>query len=173
MTQILVIAKEPVPGRVKTRLCPPCTAEQAAGWPPPRWPTPCARCAATPAVRRVLAPQGRPGAWLPDGFTRDPAARRLDWTSGSRPRSPGRHRLTGAHVLIGMDTPQVTAGLLPSAAAGAGLHDGRRRVRSGRPTAASGLLGLRRPDGRAAAAACRCHRPTPEPSSSAPARRPD
>src|SRR5215207_2970098 len=27
---LLVIAKEPVPGRVKTRLCPPCTPEQAA-----------------------------------------------------------------------------------------------------------------------------------------------
>ena len=29
--QLLVIAKAPVPGRVKTRLCPPCTPEQAAG----------------------------------------------------------------------------------------------------------------------------------------------
>ncbi len=28
--RLLVIAKEPVPGRVKTRLCPPCTFEQAA-----------------------------------------------------------------------------------------------------------------------------------------------
>jgi uncharacterized protein len=27
---VLVLAKEPVPGRVKTRLCPPCTAAQAA-----------------------------------------------------------------------------------------------------------------------------------------------
>ena len=27
---LLVIAKEPVPGRVKTRLCPPCTPSQAA-----------------------------------------------------------------------------------------------------------------------------------------------
>ncbi len=27
---LVVIAKQPVPGRVKTRLCPPCTAEQAA-----------------------------------------------------------------------------------------------------------------------------------------------
>ena len=30
MNRILVIAKAPVPGRVKTRLCPPCTPEQAA-----------------------------------------------------------------------------------------------------------------------------------------------
>jgi len=28
--RVLVIAKAPVPGRVKTRLCPPCTPEQAA-----------------------------------------------------------------------------------------------------------------------------------------------
>ena len=27
---LAVIAKAPVPGRVKTRLCPPCTHEQAA-----------------------------------------------------------------------------------------------------------------------------------------------
>jgi glycosyltransferase A (GT-A) superfamily protein (DUF2064 family) len=30
MTQFLVLAKTPVPGRVKTRLCPPWTFEQAA-----------------------------------------------------------------------------------------------------------------------------------------------
>jgi uncharacterized protein len=29
-TTLLVIAKQPVPGRVKTRLVPPCTHEQAA-----------------------------------------------------------------------------------------------------------------------------------------------
>ena len=29
-TALIVIAKAPVPGRVKTRLCPPCTREQAA-----------------------------------------------------------------------------------------------------------------------------------------------
>ncbi|HZB50595.1 MAG TPA: glycosyltransferase, partial [Mycobacteriales bacterium] len=28
--QLLVLAKAPVPGRVKTRLCPPCTPDQAA-----------------------------------------------------------------------------------------------------------------------------------------------
>jgi glycosyltransferase A (GT-A) superfamily protein (DUF2064 family) len=28
--QVLVLAKEPVPGRVKTRLCPPCTPAEAA-----------------------------------------------------------------------------------------------------------------------------------------------
>ena len=30
MIQVLVMAKAPVPGRVKTRLCPPCTPAQAA-----------------------------------------------------------------------------------------------------------------------------------------------
>ena len=29
--RLLVLAKAPVPGRVKTRLCPPCTPAQAAG----------------------------------------------------------------------------------------------------------------------------------------------
>jgi glycosyltransferase A (GT-A) superfamily protein (DUF2064 family) len=31
VTTLLVMAKAPVPGRVKTRLCPPLTPEQAAG----------------------------------------------------------------------------------------------------------------------------------------------
>lgn len=31
MSRVLVLAKEPVAGRVKTRLCPPCTPVQAAG----------------------------------------------------------------------------------------------------------------------------------------------
>jgi glycosyltransferase A (GT-A) superfamily protein (DUF2064 family) len=30
VSTLLVIAKQPVPGRVKTRLVPPCTHEQAA-----------------------------------------------------------------------------------------------------------------------------------------------
>ena len=43
--QVIVIAKEPVPGRVKTRLTPPFTPQDAAllarrrsatAWPPPR-----------------------------------------------------------------------------------------------------------------------------------------
>src|SRR4051794_33949116 len=66
---LIVIAKAPVAGRVKTRLCPPCTPDQAAGL---------ARAAlqdtldaadrSTLAGRRVVVLDGDPGRWLPAGF---------------------------------------------------------------------------------------------------------
>ena len=66
-TTIVVIAKSPVAGRVKTRCCPPCTPGQAAD-------LAAASLADTlDAVRErghghVVALDGRPGPWLPVGF---------------------------------------------------------------------------------------------------------
>ena len=65
---LVVIAKDPVPGRVKTRLCPPCSPQQAAD---------IARAAlldtldavgAARAGRRVLAFDGPRPDWLPATF---------------------------------------------------------------------------------------------------------
>jgi glycosyltransferase A (GT-A) superfamily protein (DUF2064 family) len=111
-TQILVLAKEPVAGRVKTRLCPPCTPAQAAE---------VARAAiedtldavdASRADARVLVVDGRLGC-------------RPRWTSTAQAGGELDNRLAMAFtataqrgfgtLLIGMDTPQVTPDLLDEA----------------------------------------------------------
>jgi len=114
--QVVVIAKEPVPGRVKTRLTPPFTPAQAAALAEASLVDTLAAVAATPVARRVLALEGRPGRWLPAGF--DVIGQRgagLDerivWALADAQQS-----LAVPLVLIGMDTPQVTPGLLAAAA---------------------------------------------------------
>ena len=107
-TTLLVIATQPVPGRVKTRLVPPCTYEQAAGLAEAALADTLHTAAMLPARRRVLVLDGRPGPWLPAGFEVVPQC-----------GGPLDERLAGAFaaargpaLLIGMDTPQVTPGLL-------------------------------------------------------------
>jgi len=107
-TTLLVIAKQPVPGRVKTRLVPPCTHEQAASLAEAALADTLHAVLMAPARRRVLVLAGRPGPWLPPGF--DVVA---------QCGGPLDERLAGAFaavrgpaLLIGMDTPQVTPGLL-------------------------------------------------------------
>jgi len=106
---LLVMAKEPVPGRVKTRLSPPCTPDQAAAL---------ARAAIADTLaavlavrrdaRRVLVLDGEPGPWLPDGFEVVP--QRGD---GLAQRLAAAFADAGAPAfLVGMDTPQVTPALL-------------------------------------------------------------
>ncbi|MEA2715808.1 MAG: uncharacterized protein QOI99_125 [Actinomycetota bacterium] len=110
---VLVMAKSPVPGRVKTRLCPPCTPEEAAAVAEAALADTLEAVAGCGADRRILALDGAPGPWLPPGF--DVVAqceggfdRRLThaWASAG-----------GPGVQIGMDTPQVTAGDLDHALA--------------------------------------------------------
>ena len=67
-TTLLVIAKQPVPGRVKTRLVPPCTHEQAAALAEAALSDTLHTVLTVPARRRVLVLDGRPGPWLPPGF---------------------------------------------------------------------------------------------------------
>jgi rSAM/selenodomain-associated transferase 1 len=111
-TRILMLAKQPVPGRVKTRLCPPCTPGQAAALAEAALrDTLRAAFAAHGAERRVVALAGDPGDWLPAGFDVVPQrgaglAERLAAAFGD---------VGGPALLIGMDTPQVTAALLDRA----------------------------------------------------------
>src|SRR5207237_3773477 len=65
---VIVMAKSPRPGRVKTRLCPPCTAEEAAAVAAAALADTLDAVAASEAVRKVLALDGPPGPWLPPGF---------------------------------------------------------------------------------------------------------
>jgi len=114
--QVMVIAKEPVPGRVKTRLTPPYTPAEAAELAEAALADTLAAAASAPLARRVLALDGTPGPWLPPGF--DVIAQRgaglderIAWAlDDARATSPV------PLVLIGMDTPQVTPALLAAAA---------------------------------------------------------
>nr|WBO81060.1 DUF2064 domain-containing protein [Streptomyces sp. SBE_14.2] len=108
MTTLLVIAKEPRPGRVKTRLTPPFTPEEAAALAEAALADTLDAVARTPAERRVLVLDGEPGPWLPAGFEVVPQC-----AGGLDERLAAAFaRCTGPALLIGMDTPQVTPELL-------------------------------------------------------------
>src|SRR5215208_6714786 len=69
VTALLVIAKAPVPGRVKTRLSPPCTPEQAATLAAAALRDTLEAAAASRRARRlVLALDGSAPSWLPPGI---------------------------------------------------------------------------------------------------------
>jgi rSAM/selenodomain-associated transferase 1 len=112
VTALLLLAKAPVPGRVKTRLCPPCTpAEAAALASAALADTLAAVTRSARAARRVLVLDGAPGDWVPPAFEvlpqrGDGLATRLDAAFADA---------GGPCLLIGMDTPQVTPALLDAA----------------------------------------------------------
>ncbi|MGW4792110.1 TIGR04282 family arsenosugar biosynthesis glycosyltransferase [Nonomuraea sp. NPDC004297] len=141
--QLLVIAKEPVPGKVKTRLTPPCTPDEAAALAGAALEDTLRTVARVPAVRRVIALDGAPGAWLPAGFTVVP--QRGDGLDERLAAAfDDAHRLSPTPiVLIGMDTPQVSAGLLAEAVSLLGAHDA---VFGPATDGGFWLLGLRAPD---------------------------
>jgi uncharacterized protein len=143
--QLLVIAKEPVPGRVKTRLTPPFTPAEAAMLAEAALTDTLAAVADTPVARRVLALEGIAGDWLPAGF--DVIPQRGDGLDErlAAAFAEAHSAVPLPMVLIGMDTPQVTSGLL--AAAAGTLACGEADAVFG-PAADGGfwLLGLRRPD---------------------------
>ena len=105
---LVVIAKEPLPGRVKTRLCPPLTPQQAAQLAEAALSDTLDAVAWTPAPRHVLVLDGAAGPWLPAGFEVIP--QRGD---GLAARLANATRDVGeALVVVGMDTPQLTRALL-------------------------------------------------------------
>ncbi|MET9245343.1 TIGR04282 family arsenosugar biosynthesis glycosyltransferase [Nonomuraea sp. NPDC051941] len=141
--QLLVIAKEPVPGKVKTRLTPPCTPREAAALAGAALEDTLRTVARVPVARRVIALDGAPGAWLPAGFTVVP--QRGDGLDERLAAAfDDAHRLSPAPiVLIGMDTPQVSVGLLAEAVSLLGAHDA---VFGPATDGGFWLLGLRAPD---------------------------
>jgi rSAM/selenodomain-associated transferase 1 len=140
VTSLLVIAKAPVAGRVKTRLCPPCSPAEAAGLAAAALAdTLAAVSATTRATRRVLVLDGDPGDWVPPRFDvlpqhGDGLAERL----GAAFADAG-----GPGLLIGMDTPQVTPALLD---AGLAALDRADAVLGHARDGGYWAIGLRRPD---------------------------
>ncbi|WP_018503875.1 TIGR04282 family arsenosugar biosynthesis glycosyltransferase [Parafrankia discariae] len=119
---LLVIAKEPVPGRVKTRLTPPYSPAEAARLAAAALADTLDAVAAasrTLRARPMVVLDGQPGPWLPPEFTV------VGQTDG-----PFDVRLAAAFdavhgqpaLLIGMDTPQLDQDDLVAAA---------RRMRAG------------------------------------------
>jgi rSAM/selenodomain-associated transferase 1 len=110
---VIVLAKAPIPGRVKTRLCPPCTPAEAA------------RLAAA-ALEDTLAAVGELGGRTPVLALEPGPSRSGTLVSGAERCTVIRQRghglderlaaafadVGGPALLIGMDTPQVTPTLL-------------------------------------------------------------
>lgn len=115
---LLVIAKEPVPGRVKTRLTPPYTPLEAAALAAAALADTLHTVLKAPARRRVLVLDGAPGPWLPPGF--DIVAQEAGGLD-ERIAAAFAHCDRGPALLVGMDTPQLTTELL--AGVGHGGHD--------------------------------------------------
>lgn len=135
-TTLLVIAKSPVPGRVKTRLTPTLTARQAADVAEAALADTLDAVRATPARRRVLVLDGEPKPWFPADIEIVPQV-----TGALDERLAAAFALVdGPALLIGMDTPQVTPELLAVDWSDADAWFG--------PATDGGFwaLGLRRPD---------------------------
>lgn len=144
---LLVMAKEPVPGRVKTRLSPPFTPAQAAAVAEAAIAdtlaavTGLAQLPGGRQVRPLLVLDGVPGPWLRAPIE---VSRQASGPFDARLAAAFDAVATGPALLIGMDTPQLTPALLAAACralAGADAVFG--------PAADGGwwALGLRRPDG--------------------------
>jgi rSAM/selenodomain-associated transferase 1 len=137
---LIVLAKAPLPGRVKTRLTPPLSPEQAAALAQAALEDTLEAAVESRAERLVLALDGEPGDWLPPEF--DVIAQRGD---GQAERlAAAFDDVGGPALLIAMDTPQVTPEL---------LDEGLARLSDGAvigPATDGGYwtIGLARPDAR-------------------------
>lgn len=139
---LIVIAKAPQAGRSKTRLCPPCTPQQAADLAEAALRDTLDAALRTPGVtRRVLVLDGVPGPWLPSGF--DVLPQRGD---GLGERLAAAFADVGEPaLLVGMDTPQLTPRHLRDGLDA--LHD-TSAVLGAAPDGGYWSIGLRAPDDR-------------------------
>src|SRR6185436_11773484 len=109
---VIVLAKEPVPGRVKTRLQPAFSASEAALLAAAAIQDTIAAVRDCSATRRILAWDGGPLSWQ-EGFevVAQPAGA-LNLRLAAAFATALSSRTDEPALLIGMDTPQVTARLL-------------------------------------------------------------
>ncbi|MEO5899969.1 MAG: DUF2064 domain-containing protein, partial [Ilumatobacteraceae bacterium] len=102
---LLVMAKSPIAGRVKTRCTPPCTPQQAAALAEAALRDTLRVALGVDAARHVLALDGPIGAWLPPGFE---VVSQVGRGLGERLDNAFAD-VAGPVLMIGMDTPQLTA----------------------------------------------------------------
>ncbi len=121
---LLVVAKAPVPGFAKTRLCPPATPEQAAGIAAAALLDTLDAATALEDAAVVVAMTGdlgtaTRGAEIADALRRTIVIAQRGWDFGARLANAHADTAAvraGLPVLqIGMDTPQVSADLLAAA----------------------------------------------------------
>ena len=108
---VAVIAKAPVPGRVKTRLCPPATHAEAAAVAAASLQDTLDVVLACRAGRRVVVLDGEVGPWCPAGLD---VVAQCGGGLGER-LAHAVASLGGPVVVVGMDTPQLTAALVDRA----------------------------------------------------------
>lgn len=170
---LLVIAKAPVPGRVKTRLTPPCSPGQAAALARAALVDTLAALDRMPAGRRLLVLDGDAGPWLPPGWDVVPqCGGGLDERLAAAFAHAARRAPGSPALLVGMDTPQLDPTVLaeslsPAHRTGADAWYG--------PAADGGFwaLGLAHPTERLARRllrGCRCPPPAPAPPCSTASR---
>lgn len=113
--QLLLLAKEPLPGRTKTRLSPALPPEQAAAVARAALLDTCTALAEVAVARRTVVLSGSPDGWLPEGFAVLP---QRDGDLGARLAGAFADAYTALPLpmlLLGMDTPQVTPALIRGA----------------------------------------------------------
>ncbi|HZB75647.1 MAG TPA: DUF2064 domain-containing protein [Solirubrobacteraceae bacterium] len=115
---LLVLAKAPVPGRVKTRLCPPCTPEEAAALARAALEDTVAAAQDARAGRRVLVLAGGPAPPLPPGWM--VAAQRGRGLAERLATAFAEH---APALLVAMDTPHVDPGVLDTGLDAVETHD--------------------------------------------------
>jgi uncharacterized protein len=118
--QLLVLAKAPVPGRVKTRLCPPYRPEEAARLAAAALDDVLDAVRAGPAARRVLVLDGDPDLVEFRGFDLVP---QIAGTLDVRLAAAFADASGAPAFLVGMDTPQLTPEHLAEAAEALSRHD--------------------------------------------------
>jgi glycosyltransferase A (GT-A) superfamily protein (DUF2064 family) len=132
------MAKSPVAGRVKTRLCPPLSPAEAARVAAAALADTLDAVAACGAGRKIVALDGAPGPWLPSGFEVIPQrGEGFDERLGNAWADAG-----GPGVQIGMDTPQVTGADLDRLLAVVTGGPGRRAVLAGAADGGWWAIGL-------------------------------
>jgi uncharacterized protein len=116
---VMVIAKTPEPGRVKTRLTPPLGADDACAVAWACLADTLAAAAAVPAERHVLVLEGEPGSWMRDEF--EVIAQR--GTGLAERLANAFADVAATAIVIAMDTPHVEPRVLADALGALDSHD--------------------------------------------------